>query len=116
MPRVATRLAPTKSGGFVARKRVPKDVQSEYARLYGVRLGSALQRASRYAPSRLARAKHREWLHEIESRIANIRARRNGGGQSLTPKDARALAGEWYGWFVERQRVQVSARQNTGSS
>jgi hypothetical protein len=101
MPRVATKLAPTSSGGFLARKRIPKDVQEEYARLYGVQW-EARFKAPPGAPITVARAKHREWLTEIESRIANLRAHRNGGGQSLTPKDARALAGEWYGWFVER--------------
>ena len=50
----------------------------------------------------LARAKHREWLSEIESRVANIRAEKKGEGRLLTPKDARALAGEWYHWFTER--------------
>jgi hypothetical protein len=37
MPRVATKLTPTKGGGFTARKRIPEDVQADYERLYGVR-------------------------------------------------------------------------------
>jgi hypothetical protein len=111
MPRVATKLAPTRSGGFVARKRIPKDVQEEYERLYGVQW-EARFKAPPGAPITLARAKHREWLTEIESRIANIRAQRDGGGQSLTPQDARALAGEWYGWFVERQRSRTQPAEH----
>jgi integrase len=51
----------------------------------------------------LARAKHREWASEIETRIANIRAGRKGEGRTLTPKEARALAGEWYHWFIARE-------------
>ena len=59
----------------------------------------------------LARARHREWLSEIESRIANIRATQRGEGRPVTPKDARALAGDWYHWFTERhlQRGEPTA-------
>jgi hypothetical protein len=32
---------------------------------------------------------------------ANIRTAAKGEGRTLTPKEARALAGEWYGWFVD---------------
>ena len=101
MPRVATKLTPTKDGGFSARKRIPKDAHDEYERLYGVRWEARLIIAAG-TPVLLARAQHREWLSEIESRIANIRAESKGEGRLLTPKDARALAGEWYHWFTER--------------
>jgi integrase len=101
MPRVATKLTPTKGGGFTARKRIPEDVQADYERLYGVRWEARLSINSG-TPIALARAQHREWLSEIESRIANIRAEKKGEGRTLTPKDARALAGEWYHWFTER--------------
>jgi hypothetical protein len=49
-----------------------------------------------------ARARHREWLSEIETRISNIRAERKGEGSTLTQKEARALSGEWYNWYVAR--------------
>jgi hypothetical protein len=101
MPRVASKLTPTKGGGFTARKRVPADVQNDYERLYGVRWEARLNIAPG-TPIVQARALHREWLTEIESRIANIRAEKKGEGRLLTPKDARALAGEWYHWFTER--------------
>ena len=101
MPRVATQLTPTKGGGFTARKRIPDDAQDDYERLYGVRWEARLG-IDPGTPVLLARAKHREWLSEIESRIANIRAEKKGEGRLLTPKDARALAGEWYHWFTER--------------
>ena len=58
-----------------------------------------------------ARAKHRDWLNEIEARIANIRAERKGEGRTLTPQGARALAGEWYKWFV----AQMAANKWPGS-
>jgi len=100
MPRVATKLAPAANGGFVARKVIPFDVRSEYATLYGQRIEERLNTGPMKV--QLARAKHREWCSEIEARIANIRATRNGDGLSLTPKEARALSGEWYDWFVRR--------------
>jgi integrase len=110
MPRVATKLSPTKQGGFSARKRLPEDVQADYERLYGVKWETRL-RIDPGTPMLQARAQHREWLSEIESRIANIRAEKNGAGRSLTPKDARALAGEWYQWFTDRhmQKVETPA-------
>jgi len=101
MPRVATKLTPTKGGGFTARKRIPEDAQADYERLYGVRWEARLS-IDPGTPVLLARAKHREWLSEIESRVANIRAEKKGEGRLLTPKDARALAGEWYNWFTDR--------------
>ncbi len=107
MARVSTTLTPRKAGGFTARKRIPKDAQADYERLYRVRWEARLS-IDPGTPVLLARAKHREWLSEIESRIANIRAEKKGEGRLLTPKDARALAGEWYRWFTERhlQRAQ----------
>ena len=82
MPRVATKLAPAAKGGFVARKVIPFDVRSEYAKLYGRRTEERLNTG--LINFQLARAKHRLWASEIEARIANIRATRNGEGRSLT--------------------------------
>jgi integrase len=100
MPRIATKLAPAHKGGFIARKVIPIDVREEYAKLYGKRTEERLNTGQ--MPVLLARAKHREWSSEIEARIANIRAARRGDGRTLTPKEARALAGEWYSWFTAR--------------
>ena len=100
MPRLATKLAPTKTGGFIARKVIPFDVRDEYARLYGQRTEERLNTGP--LPVSIARAKHREWSSEIEARIANIRSARKGEGCMLTPHQARALAGEWYHWFIAR--------------
>ena len=103
MPRVATKLMPAGRGGFIARKVIPFDVRDDYVKLYGQRTEERLNTGP--MPVTLARAKHREWSSEIEARIANIRAGRNGEGRALTPKEARALAGEWYTWFVARMAV-----------
>jgi integrase len=100
MPRIATKLVPAGMGGFIARKVIPFDVRNEYAKLYGQRTEERLNTGA--MPVVLARAKHREWSSEIEARIANIRAEHRGDGRTLTPKEARALAGEWYGWFTAR--------------
>jgi hypothetical protein len=100
MPRVATKLTPIKSGGWRARKRIPADVQDAYATLYGVRWEDRL--ALEAMPIDRARLRHREWENEIDARVINIRAERKGEGQTLTPKRARALSGEWYRWFTER--------------
>ena len=89
MPRVATKLTPAARGGFVARKVIPADVKSDYARLHGQRTEERFISGS--MPIILARAKHREWSSEIEARIANIRAARTGEGRTLTPTEARAL-------------------------
>lgn len=103
MARVETKLTPTADGGFTARKRIPADVREEYGRLFGK--GKPQWEAwfnSGPTPVGLARAKHREWLSDIEARIANIRAERNGEGRTLSPMQARALAGEWYLWWTTR--------------
>jgi integrase len=94
-------MSPTQGGGFAARKVIPFDVRDEYAKLYGQRTEERLNTGGPM-PALLARAKHREWSSEIEARFANIRAERRGEGRTLTPKEARALAGEWYYWFVAR--------------
>jgi integrase len=104
MPRVATTLKPAADGGWIARKRIPDDVKDAYAKLYGVRAEARFHCGPMPAPQ--ARMRHREWLSEIEARINNIRAERKGQGQSLTQKNARALSGEWYEWFIQRHTEQ----------
>jgi integrase len=103
MARVETKLTPTANGGFTARKRIPADVQEDYGRLFGK--GKPQWEAwfnSGPMPVGMARAKHREWLSDVEARIANIRAQRKGEGRTLSPMQARALAGEWYLWWTTR--------------
>jgi hypothetical protein len=43
-----------------------------------------------------------EFTATVETQIAAIRAAQRGEGQSLTPRQAFALAGEWYVWYVAR--------------
>jgi hypothetical protein len=63
-------------------------------------------------PSANARARLRDWLNEIEAHIANIRAARKGDGQTLTPKQARALSGEWYHWYLERHQTRPQSAEH----
>jgi hypothetical protein len=72
-------LVRSKSGEFVARKGIPKDVREAYARLYGVGWEAKL-RLPADTPKHEAKARHGEWLAEVEMRIAALRATANGDG------------------------------------
>ena len=54
--------------------------------------------------------KFREWENEVDGRVAAIRAERSGEGVALTREQARALAGEWYAWFVARHPLGDESR------
>ena len=121
MPKVAAKpkltakvsdLTPARRGGYVARKLIPQDLREAYGKLYG---DGAPQWEAWFNSGDVDRLKaqalHREWLSEIEARIANIRAEGKGEGHTLTPQGARALAGEWYKWFV----TQMAANKWPGS-
>jgi integrase len=96
-----TILRRTKSQTWVARKAIPKDVQDDYARLHGHRW-----EAKTTFPATLllreAKAKAADWLSAIEQRIEAIRASQRGERQSLSQKQLRALAGEWYKAFTSQ--------------
>jgi hypothetical protein len=110
MPRVPTKLDTAPDGGWTGRKRIPEDVQDAYEKLYGVRW----EERFRCGPMSTghARARHREWLSEIEARINNIRAERKGEGLTLTEKQARALSGDWYSWYVANHLDRPSPVQH----
>ena len=88
-------------GNYRARKRLPDDVRAEYGDAFGPRV-----EAKFYAPASTNRKQaerlFHEWSADVDTRIANIRAERKGEGVSLTRQQARALAGEWYDWFLAR--------------
>ena len=92
------------NGSFSARKRLPEDVRYEYGERFGQRVEAKL-----FVPASkgtaAARQIFRDWETEIEGRIATIRAERAGEGVALTLPQARALAGEWYSWFVAKHPV-----------
>lgn len=88
-------------GNYVVRKRLPDDVREEYGDVFGPRHEAKLSIPAGTAPQ-LVKQLTGEFIAEVEGRIAHIRARLRGEGISLTHRQARALAGEWYDWFLAR--------------
>ena len=96
-------------GNFSARKRLPDDVREEYGRRYGQRVEAKFfAPASKGAAN--AKQEFRDWETEVAGRIGVIRAERTGEGVTLTPQQARALAGEWYAWFIARHPASDNRR------
>jgi hypothetical protein len=96
-----TRLTRLKSGAFSARKGIPKDVREKYRKHFG---GGWEERfyAKPGTPLGEAKTALSEWLAQIEARITTVRAGAAGQQRSLTPREALALVGEWYLWFVKQ--------------
>jgi hypothetical protein len=84
------------SGAWKGRKAIPQAVRVEYQRLYGpgVEFWSPAGTAAREA-----KAEYAEWQALIERRATALRES-GAGGRDLTQRQAHALAGEWYRWFV----------------
>jgi len=93
-----------KSGEYTARKGIPKDVRETYARLYGPSW-EVLFKLPAGTPTHEAKTRHAEWLAEVETRFAALRAVANGQGQPLTRINAIALAGRWYTWFIAQHEA-----------
>ncbi|WP_298870726.1 hypothetical protein [uncultured Bradyrhizobium sp.] len=91
-------------GRWFARKGIPEDVREDYQRLYGTKREAQLKLAAD-TPKYEAKARLGEWEAEVETRIATLRAQRNGEGQPLTRLNAIALAGRWYLWFVKQHEA-----------
>lgn len=92
-------LVRAKDGSWFARKGIPADVRSPYARLFGVRREAQL-RLPKDTAHHEAKSRCAEWIAEVETRIATLRAQSKGDGQPLTKLNAFALGGRWYTWFV----------------
>jgi hypothetical protein len=88
-------------GRWLARKGIPKDVRDDYAALFRVSREAHLKLPAD-TPRAEAKVRLAEWTAEIETRIATLRARKNGEGQPLTRVNAIALAGRWYNWFIKQ--------------
>lgn len=99
--RMAALVRSKKTGEYTARKGIPKDVREAYARLYGPRW-EALFKLDAGTSLPEARTRYAEWLAEVETRFAALRATANGQGQPLTRINAIALAGRWYTWFISQ--------------
>lgn len=103
-------LSRAADGRWVARKGIPEEVREGYARLYGVRREAQLKLPAD-TPRHEAKTRLGEWEAEIETRIATLRAKKNGEGQPLTKLNAIALAGRWYTWFVRQHEDDPGAPQ-----
>lgn len=89
------------SGAYTARKGIPADIRQSHEKVYGSRREVKFYaRAS--TPFDEARRKFAQWQSEIEDRFAGLRRAERGEGMPLTHREAHALAGEWYAWFLER--------------
>jgi hypothetical protein len=94
-------MARVKSGTYRARKGIPKDIRDAYHALYG-RGWEEIFTAPAGISAQQAKQRRSEWEAEIESRIGALRAKQRGEGHDLTKREADALAGAWYRWFVSR--------------
>jgi hypothetical protein len=72
----------SKSRSIIIRKAIPQDVRADYERLYGQRWEAKLTLPAGMK-SQQAKVRISEFTAEVESRIATIRARQRGEGQSL---------------------------------
>ena len=91
----------SKSRSIVVRKGIPKDVRAEYERLYGQKWEAKLTLPAGTKPQEV-KVRTGEFMAKVETQIEAIRAAQRGEGQSLTQRQALALAGEWYVWYVAR--------------
>jgi hypothetical protein len=101
MPIRMAALNPSATGAKKSRKAIPKDVRAEYKRLFGVSREAILIVPAGTSNAQ-AKALHGQWLAEVETRIERIRAAAKGTEQPLTQRNASALSGNWYSWFIAR--------------
>jgi integrase len=92
--------------GFFARKVIPADVRAEYAVRFGMEWEEKF-RLSGPVSEHEAKARFGEWIADIETRIAQLRAAKQGGPRPLTRQNAYALAGRWYRWFIARHEKDL---------
>lgn len=92
-------LTRTKSGAWFSRKAVPEGLRDTHKALYGQR-HEVLFHAAADIPLSKAKVLHSEWEAEVDNRFAILSAKQRGEGHDLTRQEARALAGEWYRWFI----------------
>lgn len=96
-----TSLSRAPNGDWFARKGIPKDVREAYKRAFGVSQEERFRRPANL-PVGNAKVELRDWDATVTSRIEALRASARGEGSGLTHREAHALAGRWYAWFVAR--------------
>jgi integrase len=88
------------SGAWKGRKAIPQAVRVEYQRLYGAGVEAIFWSPAGTAAQE-AKARYAEWQALIQRRVTALQeAGAAGRGQHLTQRQAHALAGQWYRWFV----------------
>ncbi len=100
-----TTLRRAPNGDWFARKLIPEDVRAAYKDAFGVSQ-EARFRCDASARPDAAKREFRDWDAEITSRIERLRAQAGGEGVSLTHRQAHALAGDWYVWFVRQHEEE----------
>jgi hypothetical protein len=100
-----TTLRRARNGDWLSRKAIPADVRQAYRAAHGV---SREERFRRDASLSVERAKQemREWDATISGRIHALRAASRGEGRCLTQREAHALSGEWYRWFIAQHKEE----------
>jgi len=101
MPFALVSMSRAKSGAYSVRKAIPADVRDGYERLYGQRWEAKLTLRASMRPQE-AKAKQAEFVATVETRIRAIRDANAGRTRSLSEREALALAGEWYRWYVDQ--------------
>ena len=100
-----TRLRRTPNSGYSARKGTPTEVRDAYLAAHGKRQEERFSRPST-VPQSTAESEFDDWKAEVNSRISGLRAQARGEGEpTLLPRQARALAGDWYTWFVAQHEA-----------
>ena len=94
-----TTLRRAPNGDWFSRKRIPEDIRETYHSVFKVRQEERF-RAPGSLPSERAKQTFRDWDAEITSRFEGLRTKARGEGETLTQRQVRALAGDWYLWYV----------------
>jgi hypothetical protein len=106
-----TTLRRAPNGDWFARRMIPEDVREAYRAAFRV---SQEARFRSPAGTREGQAKQefRDWDAEVASRIERLRAEARGEGlPSLTHRQAHALAGEWWIWFVGQYEEEPGSQE-----
>jgi hypothetical protein len=88
-----------KSGAYIARKGIPADIRQAHQQLYGSYWETKFYAGGNVSAEE-AKRRFAEWQAEVSARITSLRRTARGEGRALTHREAHALAGEWYTWFV----------------
>lgn len=100
-------LTRKKNGEWFARKVIPDDVRAAYKRLHGVSR-EAHFKAPPGTSSAEAKALFAEWLSKTEG---TIEALRGSPSQSLSKRNAAALAGQWYRWYFVQHEDETDPQR-----